>query len=200
MNLTAFLEADDVVDWRQPEVQSLARMLGNAWSCRQDIVRACFEFVRDEIRHSVDHHCGPVTCAASEVLRHRTGYCYAKSHLLAALLRANGIPAALCYQRLRLDGPDTPFCLHGLNAVWLENHGWFRLDARGNKTGVDARFEPPQEMLAFPLIHPGECDLPGFFSQPLAVVVEALRREPSWQSLLTHLPDIEPSSFRHLAK
>jgi len=39
-----------------------------------------------------------VTCSASEVLREGTGICFAKSHLLAALLRAVGIPAGLCYQ------------------------------------------------------------------------------------------------------
>lgn len=58
------------------------------------------DFVRDQIRHSADYRPNPVTCKASEVLRHGTGYCYAKSHLLAALLRANGVPAGLCYQRL----------------------------------------------------------------------------------------------------
>ncbi len=63
------------------------------------IAHRCFEFVRDEVRHSWDFKENPVTCHASEVLRHRTGYCYAKTHLLAALLRANRIPAGLCYQR-----------------------------------------------------------------------------------------------------
>ena len=134
-----------------------------------------------------------MTCAASEALRHRTGYCYAKSHLLAALLRACGIPAALCYQRLRLDGPATPFCLHGLNAVWLEPFGWLRIDARGNKPGVDARFAPPHEHLAFPLLHPGESDLPGFYPRPLPAVTHALRTAKGWDRLLTNLPDIGPS-------
>ena len=85
-----------------------------------------------------------VTCRASDVLAARTGFCYAKSHLLAALLRANGIPAALCYQRLSIDGQGPPFCLHGLNAVHLPEHGWYRIDARGNKPGVDAQFTPPR--------------------------------------------------------
>lgn len=35
--------------------------------------------------------------AASDVLKHRTGYCYSKNHLLAALLRVNKIPTGLCY-------------------------------------------------------------------------------------------------------
>ena len=78
----------------------------------------------------------PVTCRASDVLKYRTGYCFAKSHLLAALLRANQIPAGLCYQRLTIDHPpvqgsiDTnpPHTLHGLNAVLLPEFGWYRMD------------------------------------------------------------------------
>ncbi|MBI2949982.1 MAG: hypothetical protein HYY23_20300 [Verrucomicrobia bacterium] len=46
-------------------------------------------------------------------MEHRAGFCYAKSHLLAALLRARGIPAALCYQRLAFDAAGSAFCLHG---------------------------------------------------------------------------------------
>ena len=41
----------------------------------------CFEWVRDEIRRSGDFRLDPVTCSASQVLRHGTGFCYAKSHL-----------------------------------------------------------------------------------------------------------------------
>nr|WP_320193052.1 transglutaminase family protein [uncultured Desulfobacter sp.] len=67
------------------------------------------------------------------VLKYKTGYCYAKSHLLAALLRACNIPAGLCYQRLTIANNKAPFCLHGLNAVYLQRHGWYRIDSRGNK-------------------------------------------------------------------
>jgi hypothetical protein len=50
--------------------------------------------------------------------------------LLAALLRANGIPVGLCYQRLTItDQP--PFCIHGLNAVCLQDHGGYHIDVRG---------------------------------------------------------------------
>lgn len=191
MHSDPYLAADEIIDWTDEAVFAQAKALAAGSDDPLAVARACFLFVRDEIRHSVDFQCGPVTCAASEVLHHRTGFCYAKSHLLAALLRANRIPAALCYQRLRLDGPDTPFCLHGLNAVRLERFGWLRVDARGNKPGVDARFEPPEEHLAFALLHPGERDLPGRHAVPLPSVVAALRREPTWQGLLNTLPDVE---------
>ena len=90
----------------------------------------------------------------------------------AALLRANGIPAGLCYQRLSIDGTGPPFCLHGLNAVHLDQHGWVRCDARGNKPGVDAFFDPPAERLAFATNIRGERDLPE--------VVLALRPAPGF--------------------
>ena len=84
-----------------------------------DIAKSCFEWVRDEIKHSWDYKKNPVTCKASDVLKHGTGYCFAKSHLLAALLRANSIPAGLCYERLSIHDDGAPYSLHGFNAAYL---------------------------------------------------------------------------------
>jgi hypothetical protein len=124
------------------------------------------------------------------VLKNGTGYCYAKSHLLAALLRANKVPAGLCYQRLTItDGP--PFCLHGLNAVYLEKFGWYRIDARGNKEGVTAEFCPPIEKLAFPIITLGEADLPEIWSEPLATIIKVLKSGKDYQDIADNLPDVE---------
>ena len=153
---------------------------------------AVLSCVRDQIRHSLDFRLNPVTCKASEVLRHATGYCYAKSHLLAALLRANGIPAGLCYQRLTIEAGSPPHCLHGLNAVYLKAHGWYRIDARGNKAGIAAEFCPPVEKLAFPLAAPGETDLPEIWPEPLAVVVrDAGKKAKLTDQVYRSLPDVE---------
>jgi transglutaminase-like putative cysteine protease len=189
-DLAPFLAADEVVDWLHPEVRALARDLTGRQGRPAEVAERCFTFVRDEIRHSWDARQGPVTCAASEVLRHRTGFCYAKSHLLAALLRANGLPAGLCYQRLAVGELGPPWCLHGLNAVLLPEHGWYRLDARGNKAGVEARFRPPVEQLAFVPRAPGEADLPELWPRPLPVVLEALRSHPNVEALAAGLPDV----------
>ena len=130
----------------------------------------------------------PVTCNASDVLIHGTGYCYAKSHLLAALLRANKIPAGLCYQRLTItDKP--PYCLHGLNAVYLIRHGWYRIDARGNKAGVAADFCPPKEALAFPIIDAGERDLPEIWNEPLPSIIKVLSIYETVEQVAENLPD-----------
>lgn len=189
-NQDAFLTVGDFVDWHNEDVRKQAVELCRGVHEEIEITRRCFEFVRDEIRHSWDFHTGPVTCKASEVLKHGTGYCYAKSHLLAALLRANGIPAGLCYQRLTITD-EPPFCLHGLNAVYLQDHGWYRLDARGNKPGVDAQFCPPREQLAFPIKTAGEADLPEIWPEPLPVVLDVLARCHTIEQVAENLPDIE---------
>ena len=194
--MNAYLAASDIIDWTHPRVFELAQCLAAGQETPMAIARACFEWVRDKIDHSVDHRLNPVTCSASEVLEHQTGYCFAKSHLLAALSRANHIPAGFCYQRLSIDDRGAPFCLHGFNAVYLSEFGWYRLDARGNKAGVNAQFCPPQEQLAYPIRLPEESDFPAILAQPLSMVVEALKTHSTWDALLAHLPDLELTSAR----
>jgi transglutaminase-like putative cysteine protease len=186
-----YLAATDIIDWNNPDVTRKAAELARDQNGPVAIARACFEYVRDQIKHSVDYQLNPVTCKASDVLKHQTGFCYAKSHLLAALLRANGIPAGLCYQRLTIDNDQPPYCLHGLNAVHLPDHGWYRIDARGNGKGISAQFNPPLEQLAFPLITDGEMDFPEIWPEPLPQVIRVLETQKSYQAVLENLPDIE---------
>jgi transglutaminase-like putative cysteine protease len=124
-----FLRPTEIIDWQDPAVLAKSRELAAGTTDQTEIARRCFEWVRDEIQHSSDFHRNPVTCIASGVLKEATGYCYAKSHLLAALLRANGIPAGFCYQRLSIHDKGAPYSLHGLNAVHLPRYGWYRIDA-----------------------------------------------------------------------
>ena len=168
-----YLNNSEYIDWKHPVVLKKAAELAASCVSEENIAERCFIFVRDSIKHSWDYRLNPVTCKASEVLIHGTGYCYSKSHLLAALLRANGIPSGLCYQRLILDIDisSSRFTLHGLNAVYLKQYGWYRIDARGNKPGVAAEFCPPTEKLAFPIINAGESDLDGILSEPLPTVI-----------------------------
>src|ERR1700732_1171926 len=102
-----FLRATEVIDWTHPAVLSKATELREGTTDIHEIVRRCFEWGRDSIQHRVDFHRSPVTCSASQLLASGTGYCYAKSHLLAALLRANRIPGGFCYQRLSMDEAGT---------------------------------------------------------------------------------------------
>ena len=183
-SLQAYLASSEVIDWENTEIMALSKTLAAASEI--ETAKRCFEYVRDKIAHSVDINAEALTCSASEVLREGHGYCYAKSHLLAALLRANGIPCGFDYQRL--DDGEGHFMLHGFNAVFLPEFGWYRLDARGNKPGVDAQFNPPQEQLAWPNDAPGEIDYHLNLSEPLPQVVEALRQPLTVQQLLSQLP------------
>lgn len=187
--LQVYLQASTVIDWRHPDIVVLADRLADQQTSDVAVAKICFEWVRDCIKHSWDFKLDPVTCSASEVLHHKTGYCYAKAHLLAALLRANGIPAGLCYQRLSLEENGAPYCLHGLNAVYLQDFGWYRIDARGNKEGIDAYFDPPRERLAFKTRDELEIDFIEIWPEPLSVVLEVLQKSGTNQEVYRNLPD-----------
>lgn len=90
-------------------------------------------------------------------------------------------------------GTTTPgsFVLHGLTAFHLASADrWIRLDARGNKGGVGARFSLNGEHLAWP-VDPsqGEIDYPVVDASPHPTVVSALatarlgRRSPGCRGL-----------------
>ena len=110
---------------------------------------------------------------------------------MAALLRAGGIPAGLCYQRLLMEDDKATFCLHGLNALHLPGIGWYRVDARGNRDGVKAEFDPPAERLAFTTTQPGEGDLPGIHAAPLSSVLVCLTKNTTWDAVAKALPDVD---------
>ncbi len=170
---------------------SKARELKSGRDKDAEIVKACFEWVRDNIRHIHDYDIQTISCTASEVLASGSGICYAKSHLLAALLRANHVPAGFCYQRLSRDDNGPPFCLHGFNAVYLSGSGWYRLDARGNKKDVNAQFSPPVEHLAFECRLAGETTFPDILPDPLDIVIKTLKRYTKKDKLWENLPDTE---------
>lgn len=172
-----YLEASDVIDFHHPDVAALARTL--AADTPEATARRCFEWVRDRIQHSIDFKRDEVSVNASEALALGTGLCIAKSHLLVALLRANGIPAGLCYQRLTLGEAGSPFCTHVLVALWLPRTGWYRCDARGNKATVHCEFTPGHENLAFPIATDGERLYPQVWAQPWPELVRRLRALPS---------------------
>jgi Transglutaminase-like superfamily len=190
-----YLQVSEVIDWQYPTILHLAQQIASEHPSLVATAKACFEWVRDEIRHSVDYKINPVTCRASDVLKYRTGYCYAKSHLLAALLRANAIPTGFCYQRLSVHDDGAPYSLHGYNAVYLPEFDWYRIDARGNRQDIDAQFTPPKEKLAYDIRLAGEADFQAILAEPLPIVIEALQRCSQWDEMLCNLPDLSLESL-----
>ena len=190
MNLDNFLKESEIIDFSNPNIQKLSFKLSKDCKSDVEIAKNCFLYVRDNIKHSGDYKDDITTCKASDVLKYKTGWCYAKSHLLAALLRANSIPTGFCYQRLSCgEYKDEVYCLHGLNAIYLKDFGWYRVDARGNKNGVDAQFNPPFEKLAFELCE-NEFDLPDIYENPLDIVVEKLMKNKTYNEMINDFPDI----------
>ena len=196
MEMGLYLRSTDIVDWHHPRVAAKARELSMGCTDPVTTARVCFEWVRDNIRHIGDFNITTVACSASEVLQTASGVCYAKSHLLVSLLRANGIPAGFCYQRLSVDDNGPPFCLHGMAAVHLPGTGWYRLDPRGNNDTVNARFDPPHERLCYIPHIRGEADLPEIWADPLPVIVESLMTYRTKDDLWAHLPDVHLFNVR----
>lgn len=186
--LDAYLEPSPLIDFEHMAIQDYLASQ-NAGRSETEIVRETFEFARDQIAHSGDIGSQRVTAKASDVLHYREGICYAKSHLLAALLRGQGIPAGICYEKLTLgDTPETGHCIHALNTVYLASlQKWTRLDSRGNKPGVDAQFSTGGERLAFP-VRPeyGECDYWLNYAEPHPKIVDTLTSNSDCRQMYAH--------------
>ena len=194
--ISYFLEETEIIDFSNPKILSVSEKLNREAADKTDLMKLIYEFVRDEISHSNDSGDMEVTLKASDVLEKGHGICFAKSHLLAALLRQNGIPAGFCYQKLILDEINNPALIfHGLCGVYIgESKTWIRLDPRGNKNGVNAQFsiDPDDEKPAF-IIRPefGEEDFKTIYAEPAAEVIAALTeyktREELWEDLPTKI-------------
>ncbi|MBE6879227.1 MAG: transglutaminase domain-containing protein [Ruminococcaceae bacterium] len=186
-----YLKEDDVIDYSNDIIAQLANLLFQKADSEIEYIKAAYEYVRDNISHSADINRDIITCTASEVLRAEHGICFAKSHLLAALLRCKSIPTGFCYQKLILDDETAPVLIyHGLNGVYIEEYKkWIRLDARGNKEGVNAQFSIDKEQLAFPIrLEKGEEDGFTVYPNPDMKILEKLRKHKTRTELWNDLP------------
>jgi len=176
-DLSNYLLANEYVDFDKKIIQDKVKELVCDNLDEIQKVKILFEYVRDEISHSWDIQSERVTRSASEVLQYKEGMCYAKTMLLAALLRCQGIPTGFCYQRLTLgDTLETGYCIHALNAGFLSTiNKWIRIDARGNTNGRNAQFLIDKEQLAFPIrIEYDEVDYPTVFYNPIKITTQTL--------------------------
>lgn len=190
-NIDEYLKEDDVVDYGNEHVKQLADTLYQEARDEVAYIKKAYEYVRDNISHSADIQADGITCSASEVLEAGHGICFAKSHLLAALLRYKSIPTGFCYQKLILDDETAPVLIyHGFNGVYVkECKKWIRLDARGNKEGVNAQFSLEKEQLAFPVrTEKGEEDGLVIYPDPDVKVLEKFRIHKTRAELWNDLP------------
>ena len=192
-DINDYLENTYYVDYESEAIKAVQNELFSQYDDEISKIQKAYHFVRDNISHSWDIQSRRITVKASEVLKCREGICYAKSNLLAALLRSQKIPTGFCYQRLTLgDTPDTGYCIHALNAVYVESiNKWIRLDARGNKEGICAKFSLEEEILAFPIREEyQEVDYDSIYPEPHFETMKILQESYDCLEMYTKfLPD-----------
>jgi len=191
-DMADYLENSYYINWQEDAIWQKAKQLLVPDNDIETITQT-YHFVRDKIKHSWDAQDVRITARATEVLQEKVGICWAKSNLLAALLRANQIPAGICYQRLTLgEDPENGYCIHALNAVYVPSlEKWIRLDARGNKEGVDAQMDIENEKLAFPVREEmGEIDYNVVYAKPLQKIMDVLENSTDALYMYQHsLPE-----------
>lgn len=192
-NLQLYLTPSEIInfDTSYSGIRYLANQIEENSTDKIVYIKNTYEYVRDKISHSADINNNVITKTAVEVMKEKHGICYAKSHLLAALLRYKGIPTGFCYQKLILDDETAPFLvIHGLNGVYIDEYSkWIRLDARGNKNGVNAEFSIDEEKLAFRARdEKGEEDISIIFNEPDKKIIDALTRNKTRTQLWNDLP------------
>lgn len=183
-------EIPPVIVYNTPLIQKTIKEIESKASTPKERAKLAFEIARDQIHHSFDIDGDIVTINGDQVLEKKEGICFAKAHLLATLLRGMNIPTGFCYQRvLRKKTIDSGYALHGLNAVYFKDTGWFRVDPRGNKPGIDSEFNTEREQLAY-VIHPemGEIDYPDVYTKPLSPVIKSMRESKDAHELFYKRP------------
>lgn len=184
-----FLEEKDLVDISN--VKAYALELTKNLSSNEEKAELLYTFVRDEIKHSADINESNVTKYASEVLKYKHGICFAKSILLAAMLRSIPIPAGFGFQKIILDDIKYPcLVLHSYVFIYLDNiDKWIKVDPRGNKSGVNAEFCIDEPKMAFEIrIELDEIDQNINHPYPLESVVKSLKENNTMDKLMNNLP------------
>ncbi|SMD05260.1 Transglutaminase-like superfamily protein [Desulfocicer vacuolatum DSM 3385] len=128
-NFDVYLKPTFFIDSDSPTIQEYSRDICRGVKSRQDKAIALYYRVRDDIRYDPYHfEDNQNFIRASAVLKRKAGYCVAKAVLLAAVARAQSIPARLGFadvrnhlvtKRLR-DMMDTDlFIYHGYVELYL---------------------------------------------------------------------------------
>jgi transglutaminase-like putative cysteine protease len=191
-DLDAYIEETEILNYSHPSISDKIKEIQQKGKTKQEWAELAFEFVRDEIHHSFDTGSTIITIRASDALEHKEGICFAKAHLLAALLRGMGIPTGFCYQRVTRKGtPESGYAIHGLNAIYFEEtNTWFRVDPRGNKPGVNSEFSISPEKLAYPIrTEMDEVDYLHVYSKPLEKVITSMEESSDCRELFFKRPE-----------
>ena len=68
-----YLKSTEIIDYNNKDVYDLAMQLSKDCKTDTQMVKNCFEYVRDKINHSGDYKSEITTLKASDVLKYKTG-------------------------------------------------------------------------------------------------------------------------------
>jgi transglutaminase-like putative cysteine protease len=137
----ACLAATSVIDSDTDIIRSLAETLAAGAADAPSTVQAIFDYVRDDIRYDM----GPVLdkrndWRASSTVERGYGFCQQKAVVLAALLRARGIPAGVGMETV-LDHKIPPHLAEHIGGQELSPHGYTIVFVDGMWQRVDASLD-----------------------------------------------------------
>lgn len=185
-NIVDYLGADEIIDYNNHAIIEQADTLFGAAKDKTDFIRLAYEYVRDNIPHSADIGMSSIPYVASDVLNQKHGVCFAKAHLLAAILRCKDVPSGFCYQKVILNEEQPEkLAYHGISGVYIEElNRWIRLDA-----GTGGEFSLKEEHLVFQIREEkGEKDSYMIYPVPDRNVIECLQRSQSLCILMESPP------------
>jgi len=87
------------------------------------------------------------------------------------------------------DDDSLGYCVHAYNAFFVENR-WIRLDARGNKNGVNAQFSLSEPVLAF-LNRPAydKYNWSDIYANPHRDTILMLKKAVCLKDIIDNIPD-----------
>ncbi len=132
-----YLEPTFFIDSKSDVITKLVEKIGESANQAVDFIKSSFNYVRDKIKYTVEtvQHDSPADMKASTTVLREKGFCIQKAVALAALLRANNIPARLHFADI-INHRSSPhlqelmrtkvFVFHGYTDVYLDNR-WIKL-------------------------------------------------------------------------
>lgn len=136
-----YLQPTRIIDCSHPDVRDKAMDLTRRCLSEPEKARELFYFVRDEIHYNVYMISTFIEdFRAGIVLLRKKGYCVQKAVLLAALLRAAGIPSRLAFARIRnYRRPDELRAQTGIDD--LPSHGYTQVFLHDRWISVTPAFD-----------------------------------------------------------
>ncbi|MFQ6125595.1 MAG: transglutaminase domain-containing protein [Candidatus Heimdallarchaeota archaeon] len=132
-----YLEPTFFIDSKSEVITKLVEKISESSNQDVDFTKLSFNYVRDKIKYTVERvqHDSPADMKASTTILREKGFCIQKAVALAALLRANNIPARLHFADI-INHRSSPhlqefmgtkvFVFHGYTEVYLVNR-WIKL-------------------------------------------------------------------------